>query len=340
MLPVSVFADSSLSTVIMDSDSGRILYEHNMNDKRLIASTTKIMTCIITLENVDMDNTVTVGEEVIDAYGTNIYIEVGEKISIKDLLYGLMLRSGNDAALVLSHNVFKSYDEFIKKMNEKAKDIGMNDTNFENPHGLDEETRNYSTAHDMALLAKYAYSNKVYRNIISTKKYMAKTDKKTYDWYNRMSLINTYKYCVGGKNGYTPSAGKTLVSYAKYNGANMLIVTLGDSDIYNNHKILYKRYFKKYKSYKIIDKNQFRIDSTLVDGEVYIKKSFSYLLQDNEIDDISTLVQINNKINKNKVGEVIIKLDDKEIGRVNIYRRNQKKKNSLNILPKIRQLFV
>ena len=163
IFPINVFASS---TMVMDNDSGRILYENNSNERRLIASTTKIMTCILVLENSDLSKKITVGDEILKVYGTNIYVEVGEILTIKDLLYGLMLRSGNDAAIVLANNIFNSEDEFIHKMNDKAKEIGMNNTVFNNPHGLDEETKNYSTAYDMALLAKYAYKNKMYRNII------------------------------------------------------------------------------------------------------------------------------------------------------------------------------
>ena len=210
--------------MVMDNDSGRILYENNSNERRLIASTTKIMTCILVLENSDLSKKITVGDEILKVYGTNIYVEVGEILTIKDLLYGLMLRSGNDAAIVLANNIFNSEDEFIHKMNDKAKEIGMNNTVFNNPHGLDEETKNYSTAYDMALLAKYAYKNRMYRNIISTKKYNTKSNLKSYEWYNRVELINSYKYSLGGKNGYTPKAGKTLVSYASKDNMNLMLV--------------------------------------------------------------------------------------------------------------------
>ena len=133
LIPFGVFADSGSSTIVMDVDSGRVLYENNINSKKLIASTTKIMTCIIVLENSDIENTITIGDEVASMYGTNIYIEKGEKLKIIDLLYGLMLRSGNDAAITLAYNTL-GYDEFINKMNEKAKEIGMNDTTFNNPY--------------------------------------------------------------------------------------------------------------------------------------------------------------------------------------------------------------
>ena len=337
LFPVSVFARSS-STIVVDGDSGRILYENNVHDSMLIASITKIMTCILTIENVDLDSEVEIGDEVLEMYGTNIYVQVGEKLTIRDLLYGLMLRSGNDASVVLAKNVFGSEEKFVEMMNKKASELGMNYTKFENPHGLDESTKNYSTAYDMSLLAKYAYNNKTYRKIVSTKKYVTKSNLKSYVWYNRMSLINDYKYCVGGKNGYTPKAGKTLVSYASKNNMNLIIVSLNDSDIYNNHEKLYNIYFNRYKKYKIIDREDFKIDSSLIGMDVYLKDSFSYVLEENELDNISTLIKIDNK-KSNVVGKVIISLDGKRIGSLNIYTKN-KKEDKNNIFKKLKSLFV
>ena len=318
LFPVSVFARSS-STIVVDGDSGRILYENNVHDSMLIASITKIMTCILTIENADLDSEVEIGDEVLEMYGTNIYVQVGEKLTIRDLLYGLMLRSGNDASVVLAKNVFGSEEKFVEMMNKKASELGMNYT-------------------DMSLLAKYAYNNKTYRKIVSTKKYVTKSNLKSYVWYNRMSLINDYKYCVGGKNGYTPKAGKTLVSYASKNNMNLIIVSLNDSDIYNNHEKLYNIYFNRYKKYKIIDREDFKIDSSLIGMDVYLKDSFSYVLEENELDNISTLIKIDNK-KSNVVGKVIISLDGKRIGSLNIYTKN-KKEDKNNIFKKLKSLFV
>ena len=254
IFPISVFATSN---IVMDVDSGRILYEDNSHSKQLIASTTKIMTCIIVLENSDIEKYITVGDEVLEMVGTNIYISVGEKIKIKDLLYGLMLRSGNDAAQTLSYNVL-GYDEFVNKMNLKAKELGMNDTIFNNPHGLDDKTMNYSTAYDMALLSKYAYKNKIYRKIIGTKKYVTKSSLKSYVWYNRMSLLNQYKNCIGGKNGYTPKAGKSLVSYAKNNNLILTIISLDDNNIILIIKICIKSIFLDIKNILLLIKKNFQ----------------------------------------------------------------------------------
>lgn len=323
----------------MDLDSGRILYEKNANQKRLIASITKIMTAIVAIEEGDLTEKITVGEEVLSMYGTNIYVEVGEKMKLRDLLYGLLLRSGNDASVVIAKAIAGSEEKFVNLMNKKAQEIGMKNTIFKNPHGLDEETENYSTAYDMALLSKYAYKNKTYRNIVSTDKYEVSTGKKTYLWYNRNKLLTTYEYCTGGKNGYTPRAGKTLVTTASKKGLNLTIVTLSDGDIYNNHIDLYEDFFSKYKRYKLIDKNNFRIDKEFVDEDVYLEDSFYYPLTSNEVNDIKTVVHFLDDSATDEIGTIEIFLSNQKIGELPIYRKI-KKKEQFSFFEWLRQLFL
>ena len=305
----------------MDINSGRVIYEKNKDQKQLIASTTKIMTAIVAIENGNLNKKVKVGEEVLKMYGTNIYIEVGEKIKLKDLIYGLLLRSGNDASVVIANEIAGSEKEFVELMNKKAKELKMKNTQFENPHGLDEKSQNYSTAYDMAILSKYAYKNKIYRKITSTKKYQVTTGKKTYLWYNRNKLLNNYGPCNGGKNGYTPSAGKTLVTTASKNKLNLTIVSLNDSDSYNNHKELYEKVFNEYTNYEIVSKENFRIDKSFYNGSVYIKKSFYYPLTNDEVNKIKTIVSIDSSSNNKKIGLIRIYLDKQNIGNINIYKK-------------------
>ena len=338
-LPFTVSADTAKSTIVMDLDSGRILYEKNANQKRLIASITKIMTAIVAIEEGDLTEKITVGEEVLSMYGTNIYVEVGEKMKLRDLLYGLLLRSGNDASVVIAKAIAGSEEKFVNLMNKKAQEIGMKNTIFKNPHGLDEETENYSTAYDMALLSKYAYKNKTYRNIVSTDKYEVSTGKKTYLWYNRNKLLTTYEYCTGGKNGYTPRAGKTLVTTASKKRLNLTIVTLSDGDIYNNHIDLYEDFFSKYKRYKIIDKNNFRIDKEFVDEDVYLEDSFYYPLTSNEVNDIKTVVHFLVDSATDEIGTIEIFLSNQKIGELPIYRKI-KKKEQFSFFEWLRQLFL
>ncbi len=333
LIPINVFAsDTSKASIVMDVDSGRILYSHNINEKRLIASITKIMTATVALENSDVNKIITAGDEVLKMYGTNIYIELNERMSLKDLLYGLMLRSGNDAAVVIANGVSGSEEKFVKLMNDKASEIGMRNTTFNNCHGLDEETENYSTAYDMALLSRYIYNkSSLYRKITSTYKYKLETDQKSYLWYNRNKLLKSYKYCISGKTGYTPRAGKTLVSVAKKNNLTLTAVSLKDPNHYESQKELYEYVFSKYKNYEIINKDNFSIDQEYYHDKLYIKESFYYPLTENELTKIKTLVKItklNNYNNNDKVGEIVIKFNGSTIKKINIYVKKEKKKNS------------
>lgn len=318
------------SSIVVDELTGRILYENNAYEKKLIASTTKIMTAIIVIENIDLNKEVTIGEEILKSYGTNIYVEVGEKIKIIDLLYGLLLRSGNDAALSLANAVSGNEKEFVYLMNKKAKTLGMNNTTFENSHGLDEYTKNYSTAYDMSLLMKYANKNSIFKKISNTKSYRVQTEKKSYLWYNRNKLLNDYKYCTGGKNGYTPSAGKTLITTAEKNNLKLLITTLDDPKIYETHRQLYEQTFKKYKYYTIIDKN--KVSTTYANyfrEKIFVKENFIYPLTYDEKDEIKIKVIKFNKIGENNsIGYIEINLKNKIIGKIDIYTEQKKESSS------------
>ena len=340
-LPISVYGISlsCRSCILMDMDSGRILYDKDMDTPRLIASTTKIMTAIIAIEQGNLDDIVTVGEEVLKMYGSNIYIELGEKISLRDLLYGLMLRSGNDAAVVIASYIAGSEEKFVEMMNNKAKKIGMKNTIYNNCHGLDEETENKSTAYDMAVLSRYAYNNPIYREITGTKKYELVTDKKAYSWTNRNKLLFTYKYVTGGKTGYTPKAGKTLVTTASKNSLNLTAVALNDGNHYTSHKEMYEYGFENYEKYKILDKNRFKIDDNFYKDKIYIKNDFYYPLSEVETDNIRVMVKLtklDNYTDDSIVGVVIVTLDGKEIYRDDVHVKKEKVKKK-NIFVKFKE---
>ncbi len=333
VMPINVFglSLSCRSCVLMDSDSGRVLYEKDKDNPRLIASITKIMTAILAIESGRLEEEVTVGEEVLTMYGSNIYIELGEKMKLLDMVYGLMLRSGNDAAIVIAYFIGGSEENFVKMMNDKAKEIGMTNTVFNNPHGLDEVTQNKSTAYDMALLSSYASHNDTYMKIVGTKKYSVQTDKKSYLWYNRNKLLGSYSYATGGKTGYTPSAGRTLVTNASHNNLNLTAVTLNDGNEYISHETMYNYGFENYKNYVILDKNKFKVDNAYYPNQIYIKESFKYPLTEVEKENVKVLVKLTklDKINDNdEVGIVIVKLAGREIYSEKVYVRvNKEKKN-------------
>lgn len=298
------------SIVVMDYDSGRVLYSKNPYEIKLIASTTKIMTSIIALENAPLDTKITVGKEIYEAYGSMTYIKEGEILTLEDLLKGLMLQSGNDAALTIANNIMQ-YNEFIEYMNLKAYKLGMYNTKFENPHGLNDKTKNTSTAYDMALLMKYAIKNKDFINITNCLEHRVGD----HIWYNKNKLLKEYKYLLSGKIGYTKASGQVFVSAAKKDNKTLIIVSIDEGDKFNLHKSLYEKHFELYDRYKILDKNtfSFKVDNNTND-HYYIKNDFNMLLNKNEIDDLKI------KINLNKNRNIVeIYLKDKLIHTEKIY---------------------
>ena len=248
LIPINIkaYSSSASSVVLMDMDSLNVIYGKNMHEIRSVASISKIMTAITAIENADINSTVTIGEEITASYGSGIYIKQGEEITLEALLYGLMLRSGNDAALAIANYVGGDVDNFVLMMNEKAKEIGMKNSTFNNPHGLDENGGNLSTAYDMALLTSYAMQNETYRKIVSTKKYTLKTNMNYYSWINKHKLLHAYNYVTGGKTGFTDIAKRTLVTTASKDNVNLVVVTLNDGNDFLDHINLFEEAFNNY----------------------------------------------------------------------------------------------
>ena len=304
--------------IVMDMDTNRVIYEKNSNDKELIASTTKIMTAVLAIESGKLDEKVKINESVLKSYGSGIYVSVGETIFLRDLVYGLLLRSGNDAALAIE-DYLGGHEKFIEMMNNKAKEIGMKDTIFYNSCGLDEENGNLSTAYDMALLMKYAMNLYDFVIITSTKNIVVKKKKKTYDWTNKNKLLFEYKYTTGGKTGYTKKAKRTLVTSASKNDINLIIVTFKDKDDFDTHKYYYEKVFNNYRRYLILNKSKIRIKSKYK-NRLYIKTNYYYLLKDNEKKYISKKVYLYKNIKKgNRVGYIEVKFKNKIVHKEDIF---------------------
>ena len=282
------------------------------------------MTAIVAIESGKMKKEVTVGDEIDSSYGSGIYLQKGEKLELEDLVYGLMLRSGNDAALAIANYVGGSVDKFVELMNKKAQEIGMKNTTFNNPSGLDQDKGNYSTAYDMAILTSYAMKNKEYRKITGTKKYTLKTNKNVYSWINKNKLLKLYKYTTGGKTGFTEKARRTLVSTATKNDTNLVVVTLNDGNDWEDHQNLFEYGFNNFKTIKILNKGQINIydEKYYKDYILYVKNNFSYTITSNEENSLLIKYQLNkvrNIKNNQKVGEALIYLGDKKIHKENIY---------------------
>lgn len=341
---VKASTETASQYILMDLTTGRILEGKDYNNPKLIASITKIMTSLIAIESNRLDETVIVDESILKSYGSGIYIQVGEELTLRELLYGLMLRSGNDAALMVSTFIAGTEENFVKLMNNKAKEIGMKNTTFVNSSGLDEtDAGNHSTAYDMALLTRYAMQYDEYRKIVSTKKYVLKTNYKTYVWHNKNKLLAN-DYITGGKTGFTTKARRTLVTTAKINDMEFIVVTIKDSDDWNTHTQLYEEAKNKYSLYKVLDKNNFKIENqNYYQSKLYIKDDLYMPLTKEEKDKVTTkikLEQLKKYNNNDKVGVCQIYIDDKYITEINIYVEKQPNvKEKQNIFTKIWELI-
>lgn len=232
---------SAASAILMDVDSGRVLYEQNADAKMLIASTTKIMTALVAVRDGNLSDTVTVSREAAYTEGSSMYLKEGEELTLETLLYGLMLCSGNDAAVAVAEHVGGSVQGFVKRMNETARELGMDHSSFANPNGLDDE-KHYSTARDMAVLACAALENETVLRIASTRSITIGGRTMT----NHNKLLSMMDGCLGLKTGYTRAAGRTLVSCAERNGQRLAAVTLQDGNDWVDHQSLFEYGFSAY----------------------------------------------------------------------------------------------
>ncbi len=238
---------SAAAAVLMDADSGRLLYEKNGEKRMLIASTTKLMTALVALEQGGLQQEITVtGGHM--AEGSSMYLRPGEKLTLETLLYGLLLCSGNDAALAVTECMGGAVP-FVARMNEKAAELGMENTHFANPSGLNDEAH-YSTAEDMAKLAAAAMDDPVLRRVASTR--TARIGGRTLTNHNK--LLSRVEGCVGLKTGYTRAAGRTLVSCAERDGVRLVAVTLQDGDDWNDHASLYEQGFRVLRPVKAVER--------------------------------------------------------------------------------------
>ncbi|MGD6966875.1 D-alanyl-D-alanine carboxypeptidase family protein [Rossellomorea vietnamensis] len=321
---------SAQRAIVIDQDTGRVLYEKDAHTQSRIASITKIMTAILAIESGKLDEEATVSSNAVKAEGSSIYLKPGEKIKLEDLVYGLMLRSGNDSAVAIAEHVGGSLDGFVYLMNKKAEEIGMVNSNFENPHGLDDHESHYSTAYDMAILTRYAMQNETYREISGTKVHTSPDPENDWDrkWRNKNRLLTEkYKYCTGGKTGYTKRAKRTLVTTATKNEQNLIAVTLNGPDDWNDHIQMFEYGFKNFDTVIALPQGEIQdIEDEFYKDKVFIKRDVLMAIKKEEEDRI----RIEYKLLKPQdswengnvpeiVGRAVVYLDEKETERVPVF---------------------
>jgi serine-type D-Ala-D-Ala carboxypeptidase (penicillin-binding protein 5/6) len=317
---------SAQAAAVIDVESGRILYEKQGHGKMRVASLTKIMTAIVAIEEGKLQDVVTVPDYAVGTEGSSIYLKRGEKLTLENLLYGLMLRSGNDAAVTIADHIGGSLEGFARLMNEKAEYLGLTETNFTNPHGLDDSNNHYSSAVDMAKLTAYALRNPEFQKIVATQVKTIPQEGETWDrkLYNKNKMLRLYEGADGVKTGYTKIAKRCLVSSATRDSRQIAVVTLNAPNDWEDHSRLLDYGFKTFNKVQIIGSGE------LTDSEsgLYTINSFSYPLAAGEE------VKIQKKITKESTlremlpggvaGYLHIYLGNEEIGKVGLIHKDDR----------------
>ena len=270
ILPLTAKANNSIeisarSAALYVPQTNEFLYTKNANERLGMASTTKIMTALIALERLSLDHVIEIDERAIGIDGSSIYLEKGEIMSAEALIYALMLRSANDAAEALAYEICGNIEDFCVLMNERAASIGLSDTNFMNPHGLD-ASEHYTTAHDLALICAEALRNDKFKEISSTYKKDIESNLKTRTLVNHNKLLKRYDGCIGVKTGYTQKCGRSLVGAAERDGLTLISVTIDAPDDWNDHEKLLDNGFSTTRAITIAEAGDLSISLPVING--------------------------------------------------------------------------
>ncbi|KGA98557.1 D-alanyl-D-alanine carboxypeptidase [Alkalihalobacillus alcalophilus ATCC 27647 = CGMCC 1.3604] len=278
------FSVSAQAAILMEQSSGRVLYAKQEHEPLRIASITKIMTAILAIESGQLDEIVTVSERAFGTEGSSIFLRLNEKIKLEDLVYGLMLRSGNDAAVAIAEHVGGSLEGFVLLMNQKAEELGMSNTMFQNPHGLDDHEDHYSSVYDMALLTQYAMQNEDFQTISKTKSHRVDEGGDIRVWKNKNRMLTEfYPHSTGGKTGYTKRAKRTLVSTATKEEMDLIVVTINAPSDWHDHMNLFEWGFSEYDIETILPAGQVEgITDGFYENHIISKTEITYPLTVNE----------------------------------------------------------
>lgn len=301
---------SAKAMCVIEKDSGRVVVSKNMDLQLAMASTTKIVTALTVIQNCDnLDELIQVDDRAVGVEGSSIYLRNGELMSVKDLLYGLMLRSGNDSAVALACYVGGSESGFAKLMNETAKHAGAENSNFVTPHGLDHK-EHYTTAYDLAKITAYALNNPTFKEIVSCKQHTVQATNKSDKRYmnNKNRLLNSLSGCIGVKTGYTKKAGRCLVSATERENETYVCVVLNCGPMFEESATLLNFAHSLYENKKIIDKNREIYNEYIIDenqGKLYLyaEEDFYYPIMKGEEDKLKLEYSV--KLDNASVGDIV-----------------------------------
>lgn len=330
----------SPSVILMEMSTGTVLYEKNCDEQNYPASITKIMTTLLALENSKMDEIVTFSDDAINnTEGSGIYRDYGEQMTMEQCLYAVMLNSANECAYAVAEHVGGTVDNFVKMMNDKAAELGCTNTHFANPHGLFDENH-YTSAHDMALIAKAAYENETFRIITGTARYTIpptnKHDEETnLQNHNEMlypfkTLNYRYEYCTGGKTGYTDVARSTLVTYAEKDGMNLVCVVMHTESPsqWTDSINLFDYAFDNFQVFNIADnETRYNTSEAVEVGALNNNKAFVdidknakiVMPKTTEFGDAASQI-VYDDIDENVVGSIVYNYAGREVGRADIVK--------------------
>lgn len=324
--PYNVYGEnltSAKSMVVIEQNSNRILYEKDCNKKLPMASTTKIVTALTVLDNCDnLDEKVNVHDDAIGIEGTSIYLKKGEILTVRELLYGLILASGNDSAMALAYHIGNDIPTFCKMMKGTAEKCGATNSNFTNPHGLDADGH-YTTALDLAKITAVALKNNDFKEIIETKNTrITGSSEGTYRYLkNKNRLLWSNEFCNGVKTGFTDNAGRCFVGSATKNNMTIISVVLNCGSMFEETEYLFEKAFNEYEMVELLKPYKFLKEIAVKDGKeecvkLYTKKGFSYPLTESEKNKIS--VNIN-------IPQVVVSPVEKEqiVGNIDFYLKNK-----------------
>lgn len=330
--PARALETSAASAVVMECGSGRVVYAQNIHAERSIASITKLMTALVAVEHTDdLDEMVTVSPKAAGTEGSSMYLAANEELPLRHLLYGLLLRSGNDAAVAIAIHCAGDVETFARWMNDKAAELGLQHSHFANPNGLEAEGH-YSSAYDMALIARAVLAVPALAEIVATKsitlgeRYME----------NHNKLLRRYEGCIGLKTGYTKAAGRTLVSAAERAGTTFIAVTLHDPNDWDDHVALLDYAFECYHSH-LLARGGKTLATVAVEGSlahtvtVVTASEVRYPLADGENPTVRIQLPTHLKAPVKQgevVGALVYSLDGKEIARTDLLAATSAPRNA------------
>ena len=309
---VEASSTSAKGMCVLEQDSKRVLYQKDMDTMRANASTTKIVTAITVIQHCEnLDEVITVHNKSIGIEGTSIYLRKDEQLSVRDLLYGLMLRSGNDSAVALAYHIGGTQDQFVDMMNELCISVGTKNTHFANPHGLDED-EHYTTAYDLALVTAYALNNPIFKEIVSTKHHTIPATNISDARYltNKNRLLNSLDGCVGVKTGFTSRAGRCLVSAIERNGITLVCVVLNCGPMFEESVALLNSAYNEYNFSPITVANEpiyneYYIDNVRGQLNLYTDETYIFPIKDSEKDKLRVVYKLNELTKNVKEGEIV-----------------------------------